>query len=152
MNELIKAVERDGEQAVSIRDLREALEAGRDFSNWIKDRIEKYGFAEGTDYYKSQSPNLATGNSVHTGGSPSIDCLLSVGTAKEIAIVENNDIGRKIRRYLIKVEEEFIAVLKRERQTALEREAVLRSLPPCGSPQSDYPYKFFFTSSCPAGS
>jgi hypothetical protein len=44
---------------------------------------------------------------------------------------------------LIRVEEEFITALKRERQSALEREAVLRSLPPCDSPQSDYPYKFF---------
>jgi phage anti-repressor protein len=166
MNELIKVVERDGEQAVSARDLHEALEVGRDFSNWIKDRIEKYGFVEDEDYSPNLanstgenlipqhgsedfcSPNLASKNTGR-GGHNKIDYLLSVGTAKEIAIVENNDIGRKIRRYLIKVEEEFIAVLKRERQAALEREAVLRSLPPYGSPQSDYPYKFFLLPHAP---
>jgi phage anti-repressor protein len=100
MNELIKVVEKDGKQAVSARDLHEALEVGRDFSNWIKDRIEKYGFVEGEDY----SPNLAN-RSDGLPGKPRIDYLLSAGMAKEIAIVENNEKGREVRRYLIKLEE-----------------------------------------------
>jgi phage anti-repressor protein len=131
-NELIKVVERDDKQAVSARDLHGILEVGRDFSNWIKDRIEKYGFAEGEDYSPNLanrsdglpdlgkstgenliprhgsedfcSPNLAS-KSTGRGGHNKIDYLLSVGMAKEIAIVENNEKGREIRRYLIKVEE-----------------------------------------------
>jgi hypothetical protein len=62
------------------------------------------------------------------GGHNKIDYLLSVDMAKEIAMVENNEKGREIRRYLIEVEKEFVASLKRERQASLEREAVLRSL------------------------
>jgi anti-repressor protein len=54
MNELIKVVEQNGEQTVNARDLHEALAVKRDFSTWIKDRIEKYGFVEGEDF----SPNL----------------------------------------------------------------------------------------------
>ncbi len=84
-------------QCVNARDLHKSLEVGRDFSNWIKDRIEKYGFIEGKDF----SPNLAKS----TGGRPAIDYLLSLSMAKELAIVENNDRGREIRQYLIKVEQ-----------------------------------------------
>ena len=32
------------------RGLHEFLGVGKDFSNWIKDRIERYGFADGEDY------------------------------------------------------------------------------------------------------
>ena len=54
MVEIIKISENErGDQAVSARELHQFLEVGRDFSNWIKDRISKYGFIEGEDFYKS---------------------------------------------------------------------------------------------------
>jgi anti-repressor protein len=105
-NELIKSAEKtaldtlvtsdNDKQTVDAKALHSALGVGRDFSNWIKERIEKYGFVEGIDF----SPNLAKS----TGGRPSIDYALTIETAKEIATVENNDKGREIRKYLIKVE------------------------------------------------
>ena len=53
MNELIKVAERqigDGTiQTVNARDLHVFLEVGKDFSNWMKGRIEQYGFLEGQD-------------------------------------------------------------------------------------------------------
>jgi len=104
MNELLK-LDENGNQAVSARELHAALEVGRDFSTWIKDRIEKYGFEDGRDYQICQSPNLGIGDSGHTGGKPSVNYLLTISTAKEIAMVENNEQGRQIRQYLIKVEE-----------------------------------------------
>jgi hypothetical protein len=61
MNELIKVTEHGGRPGVNARDLHGRLGVGRDFSNWIKDRIEKYGLVGGVDYEKSQSPNLVTG-------------------------------------------------------------------------------------------
>ena len=48
--ELIKITEQNGKKAVSARELHAFLESKRDFSNWIKDRIEKYGFIEGVDF------------------------------------------------------------------------------------------------------
>ena len=42
MNELIKITERDGQRAVSARELHQFLEVGRDFSTWVKNRIEEY--------------------------------------------------------------------------------------------------------------
>jgi len=92
-------------QYVDARTLHGALEIGRDFATWIKDRIEKYGFLEGADYAVSQSPNLGIGDDGHTGGKPTIDYRLSLSMAKELAMVENNDRGREVRQYLIKVEE-----------------------------------------------
>jgi hypothetical protein len=54
------------------------LGVGRDFSTWIKDRIEKYDFVEGRDYKKSQSPNLGTGDFGHTGGSPTVNYFFTL--------------------------------------------------------------------------
>ncbi|EMB43563.1 antA/AntB antirepressor family protein [Treponema denticola] len=111
MNELIKITEKGGDQLINARDLHEYLQVGRDFSNWIKDRIEKYRFVEGEDFFKhneqvqkSFSPNLAKNRG---RGRPEIDYFLTMDMAKELAIVENNEAGREIRRYLIKVEKKF---------------------------------------------
>ena len=103
MNELLRSDE-CGNQTVDARELHEALGVGRDFSTWIKDRIEKYSFADGRDYQIFDSPDL--GNRTGRGGDRrSINYLLTISTAKEIAMVENNEQGRKIRQHLIKVEE-----------------------------------------------
>lgn len=63
MNELIPITEMDGTQLINARDLHGFLQVGRDFSNWIKDRIEKYGFIEDEDFFKHEdlsSPNLGS--------------------------------------------------------------------------------------------
>ena len=56
MNELIKLTKTEiGNeliQAVNARDLHEFLESKQDFSTWIKNRIEKYGFVENQDFIK----------------------------------------------------------------------------------------------------
>ncbi len=57
MNELIniKVVQKDfnGEKKrfVNARELYQWLGVGRDFSNWIKDRIKKYDFVENLDFF-----------------------------------------------------------------------------------------------------
>jgi len=59
---------------------------------------------EGRDYQIFDSPDL--GNQAGRGGDRrSINYLLSISTAKEIAMAENSKQGRNIRQYLIKVEE-----------------------------------------------
>jgi phage anti-repressor protein len=102
--ELINIVEQDDRQAVSARELHKALGVGKRFATWIRDRIEKYGFVEGDDYtisYGLSSPDSANPKS---RAQETIDYLLSVGTAKEITMVENNEKGREIRRRLIEIE------------------------------------------------
>ncbi|MGP8320885.1 MAG: antA/AntB antirepressor family protein [Methanosarcinaceae archaeon] len=57
MNDLvnIKVIQKDfnGEKKrfVNARKLYQWLGVGRDFSNWIKDRIKKYDFTENLDYF-----------------------------------------------------------------------------------------------------
>jgi anti-repressor protein len=100
MNEIVKIIEHRGNQCVNARDLHAALKIGRDFSNWMKDRIKKYAFEEGRDY----SPNLAD-RSDGSPGKPRTDYLLCLSAAKELCAAENNDAGRAMRQYLLKVEE-----------------------------------------------
>lgn len=87
-------------QLCNARDLHASLGVGRDFTNWIKSRIEEYGFIEGEDY----SPNLA--RIPGRRGQPRTEYHLAIDMAKELAMIENNEIGRNIRRYLIALEKQ----------------------------------------------
>lgn len=97
--ELIKITEQNGKKAVSARELHSFLESKRDFSNWIKDRIEKYGFIENQDF---EVFNKFGENS--NGGRPLIEYALSIDCAKEISMVEGNEKGKQARRYFIECE------------------------------------------------
>ena len=58
---------------VSAKKLHEFLGVGRDFTNWIKGRINQYGFAENTDYvvYANSGENPL-------GGRPTVDYLITI--------------------------------------------------------------------------
>ena len=100
--ELIKIEERNGLQFVNARELHSNIESGRHFSDWIKTRIEKYGFIEGKDFERVSQKNDTLG-----GSQVCIDYLLSVTMAKELSMVENNERGKEIRQYLIKIEKSW---------------------------------------------
>lgn len=103
-NEMLPVYETDkGNRAVDARELHSQLLVGKDFSTWIKQRIDRYGFIEGEDF----SPILGNSDTSTTGaniGRQRKDYLLTLDTAKEIAMVENNEQGRSIRKYFIQVE------------------------------------------------
>ncbi|HCJ9693606.1 TPA: antA/AntB antirepressor family protein [Escherichia coli] len=100
---------------VSAKALHKALGVGKDFSTWITDRISEYNFTIGHDYsvHKTISPNLgkspngAAYSKIKQSGRPGKDYLLSVGMAKELAMIERTEQGRAIRRYFIQCEEEL---------------------------------------------
>lgn len=98
-NELIEIINEDGQQAVSTRELHKGLETGTRFNDWIQRRIKEYGFIEDEDFYSilSKTPN---------GGRPSKDLMISLDMAKELSMVENNDLGRKFRKYFIAAEKQ----------------------------------------------
>ena len=50
MNELIKITEENGQRAISARELHLFLEVQSKFADWIKNRINEYGFIENQDY------------------------------------------------------------------------------------------------------
>ena len=94
----IKNIGNDEVNAVNARELWAKLAVGRDFSNWIKQRVEKYDFVEGTDYAVA---NFGDGES---SGFQSIDYFISLDMAKELSMVENNEQGKQARRYFIACE------------------------------------------------
>lgn len=107
-----RQVNGDTIQTVSARELHAELEVGRDFSTWIKGRIEQYDFIENIDYVvfpnfgenASDSPIRGNQASGRGGDRRSIEYHVSLDMAKELAMVENNDQGRKARRYFIECE------------------------------------------------
>jgi anti-repressor protein len=103
MNDLIKIQTVDDQRLVDARELHEFLESKRDFSNWIKDRIEKYGFIENQDYI-----SFAKIVERETGATTRIEYGLTIDMAKELSMVENNGRGRKARQYFIQKEKEAL--------------------------------------------
>ncbi|MDO1563505.1 antA/AntB antirepressor family protein [Neisseria sp. MVDL20-010259] len=43
-------INHEEQQTVNARELHAFLEVGKDFSTWIKERIEQYGFIENQDF------------------------------------------------------------------------------------------------------
>jgi phage anti-repressor protein len=101
-NEMLPVYETStGEKVVDARELHEQLVVGKDFTHWIKDRIEKYGFSEGEDYTLTLAKIGERKNVTRH------DYILTLDTAKEIAMVQNNEMGRAVRKYFIEVEKRF---------------------------------------------
>ena len=97
---LISVVDRsigsDTVQTVNARDLHSFLENGDKFATWIKDRVEQYGFIEGTDF--------TTYSESTEKGRPRIEYAVSLDMAKELAMVERNQKGKEARQYFIECE------------------------------------------------
>ncbi len=110
---------------VSARALHKVLGVGRDFTNWIKGRIEEYGFKKGVDFELVEyltSPNSASAKSRQQLAH---DYLLTLNMAKELAMVERTEQGRAVRQYFIRCEEELHKVAP-VRSAALRRELKAR--------------------------
>jgi putative DNA primase/helicase len=93
-----RTIGNDDVNAVNARELWAKLGSSRDFSTWIKQRIEQYGFKEGFDYLIHNF----VGQVPHQGGMRSkqmIDYFISLDMAKELSMVENNAQGKQARRY-----------------------------------------------------
>lgn len=113
----------------------------RDFSNWIKGRIRKFGFVEGIDFItvKLDSPDLANqdlhspnlASAKHGGDRKSTDYHLTLDMAKELAMVENNPKGREARRYFIDCEKKALAApysVAPDQTLSAEQAATLRGM------------------------
>lgn len=107
MTELFVLVNRpvagQAQQTVNARELHAFLESKQEFSNWIKNRIEDYGFLDGVDFLTNLSK---------TQGRPRIDYFLSLDMAKELSMVERNAQGKQARQYFIDCEKRLSGSLK----------------------------------------
>jgi len=126
MNDLIniKVIQKDfnGEKKrfVSARELHHWLGVGKRFATWITDRISKYDFVEDLDYFIT-IPNFGNGLNTQitgkiidakTGKVVAKEYVISVDMAKELAMVENSEVGKMVRKYFIRVEGEFKKVMR----------------------------------------
>lgn len=115
-HELLPLVVQNESTFVSAKLLHKKLHVGRDFSNWIKDRIKDFQFSENSDFLVHS--NLA--NQKGRGGDRrSIDYLLTLDMAKELAMLERNEVGRAIRRYFIAKEKELRSITHLPKEAAL---------------------------------
>lgn len=118
MEELIKIRKsiKTGSPVVNARDLHEFLEAKQDFSNWFKGRIKKYQFIENVDYariFYDINGNVIPFAKISESDSQAferiyrIEYALTLDCAKELAMVQNNEKGRRARLYFIEVEKKY---------------------------------------------
>ena len=105
--EHIHVEEIQGSQYVDARALHKFLGSRRDFSNWVKERIEHCDLVENVDY---EVFNKFVENS--KGGRPRIDYRLSISAAKEISMVEGTLRGKLARRYFIVCEEKLKQIMR----------------------------------------
>lgn len=96
MHELITITEQNGQRAVSARELHQFLEVKSKFADWIKNRIEEYGFVENQDF-------VSVSKILENGGRTK-EYAISLDMAKELSMVERNEKGKQARRYFIEVE------------------------------------------------
>lgn len=105
-NELVIA-SNDNNLLIDARLLHTQLQVSTKFATWITRRIEEFGFDENHDYF----PILGKANRFpflgsKIGGQNKVDYHLTMDMAKELAMIERNEVGRKVRRYFIAVEKE----------------------------------------------
>lgn len=124
--ELIKIEQKrigEGEiNSVDARELHAFLEVGKDFSSWIKNRINQYDFQENQDYIV-----LIPHSGEQHGGHNRIDYIISINMAKELSMVERNEKGKEARRYFIECEKALksISAPKSDAEKLIEAFSIL---------------------------
>lgn len=132
MNELIhitqQAIGADAVQTVNARELHQFLGVARDFSNWIKDQLDRARLKENRDFVISAEKG-------ENSGRPRTDYHLTLEAAKHVAMMSGTDKGFEIRDYFIECERQaknpgaaltrmqLIQLAMESEQRALELEA-----------------------------
>lgn len=96
-NELVPVyVTSIGEKVVYGSELYEVLEVKSKFADWVKNRLNDCEALENEEF-EAFSKNLESGGR-------SIEYIIKLDTAKEMAMLERNEKGKQVRRYFIQVE------------------------------------------------
>jgi phage anti-repressor protein len=95
--------------SIDARNLHVFLENKRQFTDWIKQRIEQYDFKENCDFtvHKIVMPENKGLQARH-------DYIITPHMAKELGMLENNEKGKAIRKYFINCEQQLINLLQKE--------------------------------------
>jgi phage anti-repressor protein len=100
-------------KSVDGREVHAFLNAKKDYTTWIKDRIKKFGFIEGVDYLLTE-----IGEQLPSGTKYRTEYYLTIGMGKELGMVDRTAKGRAIRRYFLSIEE--TVTLRRQPMSAAE--------------------------------
>lgn len=100
MKELIKITENEqGQRLVSARELHEGLQVSERFSMWFK-RMLQYGFIENEDFTGCKVFNTLAKQELQ-------EYIITLDMAKEISMIQRNEIGKKFRQYFIECEKQL---------------------------------------------
>ena len=102
MDKLITIIEQKGIQLVDARELHKRLKVQTPFNHWLNRRVSEYGFDENKDYFTENQ--LLDKNDKKYPHRPRTEYFLTIDMAKEIAMVERTEVGKKIRNYFIEME------------------------------------------------
>lgn len=95
---------------VNARDLHQFLESKQHFADWIKNRINEYGFTQDVDFLGVHTVMSTEAGFFGRREKTVTDYHLSLDMAKELCMVERNDKGRQARRYFIEMEKQAKAL------------------------------------------
>ena len=96
-------------QLCNARELHAFVESKQQYTDWIKNRINEYGFIQDEDYLVITE---------RTNGRPRKEYHITLDMGKELGMVERNERGRQIRQYFIRCERTLKA-LQQPQQLAL---------------------------------
>ena len=99
------------ERLINARELHDTLGSRKDFTSWMKDRIKKYKFMENLDFIITLTKIGERKNVIRH------DYYLTIDTGKEICMIENTEVGRKIRKYFIEIEKRYRNILNSTNNT-----------------------------------
>lgn len=93
-------IEKEDNILIDARLLHQKLKSKQHYADWIKNRIQEFGFAPGEDFFINLRKSLF--------GRPKKEYHITMNMAKELSMVERSTMGRKIRRYFISAEKELV--------------------------------------------
>lgn len=143
-------VNKQGEQTVDARSLWEFLQIETRFNDWFP-RMLAYGFEENVDYWRTDTvtqkrvkaqPCGLTGYPIKK---PQIDYTLTLDMAKELCMIQRNEIGRQARRYFIAIEKAYKSYAVARALSKEARRTLTDEIRDCipDSPHKKFAYKNF---------
>ena len=102
-NNLVPVYETDtGEKVIYGTALYKVLQVKSNYTTWIERRFNDIDAVENEDY-----ENLSKNGINLKGGRPSVDHIIKLDTAKEMAMLERNKKGKEVRRNFIQIEKKY---------------------------------------------
>lgn len=96
----------ESDSKVNARDLHKQLNNGWKFTDWIENRINSYQLIKEIDYF-TVSRKYETVKNSSLQPKETLDYILTLDCAKQLAMVERTDMGALVRRYFIIIEKAF---------------------------------------------